>query len=227
LKGKDKKEALIVFAREPKEGKVKTRLLSDLSPRFVTRLYKAFLKDIFQMAQKVHCDERFIYYAGQSGSTPFLEKYRRKFRLRRQTGKDLGERMFRGFRFCLCHSFHKVIIIGTDCLTLFPKDIQSAYRALDHADCVLGPSKDGGYYLIGMKEPFSELFGQIDWSTSSVLKQTLKKAKQHKRSVKLLRLKEDIDTIASLRRLKKGIHQYRSMAHTHKILKSVSIKTYE
>jgi len=91
------KSALIVFAREPKDRKVKTRLCKDLPVETVTRLYKAFVKDVLSVARQACCDQRFIYYVGSGSSIPFLKRAGKQFRLRRQMGKDLGERMYRAF----------------------------------------------------------------------------------------------------------------------------------
>lgn len=197
------KSALIVFAREPKDGKVKTRLCRDLPFPIVTRLYKAFVKDVLKTALETKCDKRFIYYAGHGASIPFLRRYMNDFQLKRQMGKDLGERMHAALMYCQKNHFNKIVIIGTDCLTLTKRDIECALKKLDFYDVVLGPSKDGGYYLIALKSSTSKLFKGIRWSTSSVLKQTLQKARQMRKRIFLLRKLEDIDTIEHL----EGFHR--------------------
>jgi len=193
------KTALIIFAREPKDGKTKTRLLKALPVKTVTQIYKKFVKHILNMVKSVKCTEKFIYYVGTGASIPFLRQFEKYFILKRQMGKDLGIRMHRAFTHCAKHKFTKIIIIGTDCLTLTDHDIQKAFDKLTTFDCVLGPANDGGYYLIGLKAPEKELFGGITWSSNLVLDQTVKKLNQLNKSYYLLREQEDIDTIESLK----------------------------
>lgn len=217
------KSALIVFAREPKDGKVKTRLCRDLPSSTVTRLYKAFIKDVLHVALQARCDERFIYYAGSGSSIPFLRRSENHFRLKRQTGKDLGERMCRAFLYGRKKQFERIVIIGTDCVTLTARDIEQAYQKLGSYDCVLGPSKDGGYYLIALKYPYSQLFKGIHWSTSSVLKQTLQKLRRLKKKAFLLSEREDIDTITHLKNLSRHTKNSSAAVFTHTILKNMSL----
>jgi len=216
------KTALIVFAREPKDGKVKTRLCRDLPPPTVTRLYKAFVKDVLNVSRKARCDQRFIYYEGNSSSIPFLKRAGKQFQLRRQIGKDLGERMHKAFVYCQRVRFDRIVIIGTDCLTLTSRDIEIAFKKLDNYDCVLGPSKDGGYYLIALKSPHRKLFKGIDWSTSSVLKQTLRGARQLNKKTFLLGCREDIDSIVHLKRFSQHRKNPSLAVHTQKILQNLS-----
>lgn len=199
--------ALIVFAREPKDGKVKTRLLTHLSPPRVTSLYKGFLETVFEVALKVPDVTPMIYYAGTGSAIPFLRKYENRFTLRRQTGSDLGARMHNAFSHAARQRYQKTVIIGTDCLTLSPTDIQKAFLKLNTHDCVLGPSKDGGYYLIGLKHPDQSLFSGIHWSTDQVLEETLKWLRRKKKKGYLLSQKEDIDTFRSLRRYAHRVRQ--------------------
>jgi len=188
LNEKKGRSALIVFAREPKDGKVKTRLSKDLPLSTVTKLYKAFVKDVLKTAKEAKCDERFVYYAGSSASITFLRRSSRTFTLKRQEGKDLGERMHRAFEFCQRSHFDKIVIVGTDCVTLTKQDIEKALKKLEAYDCVLGPSRDGGYYLIALNFSNSMLFKGIQWSTSLVLKQTLQKARQLDKTIFFQRL---------------------------------------
>lgn len=219
-----KSSALVIFAREPKQGKVKTRLSKNLSSYNVLDLYKAFIKDVLHIASQVKCEQRFIFYSGHGAQLPFLNKYKRKFLLRRQTGEDLGVRMFRAIKRCHEDRFNKTIIIGTDCLSLTPGEIDIAFKKLDEHDCVIGPSKDGGYYLIGMREPNNAFFNGIKWSTSSVLKETLKRLRRLNKKVYLLQKHEDIDTIDHLRKLTKSIVRQDNNFYTKKVLKQLSIQ---
>jgi len=216
------KSALIVFAREPKDGKIKTRLAKDLPISAVTCLYKAFVKDVLNVALKSCCDQRFIYYVGNGSSMPFLRKFEHHFQLKRQTGKDLGERMYRAFCHCRKENFDRIIIVGSDCLTLTERDINRAFQKLENYDCVLGPSKDGGYYLIALKSPHWKLFEGINWSTELVLRQTLQRARQLYKKTFLLKSREDIDTAVHLERFSKCMNGPSVAVHTRKILQNLS-----
>ncbi len=198
--------ALIIFAREPKDGKTKTRLLKRFPVKLVTRFYKDFVKTVLKTAHAARCNRRFIYYAGTGSSISFLRRFENKFVLKRQMGQGLGVRMYRAFKACAKQGFDKMIIIGTDCLSLTKKDIQKAFEKLEQYDCVLGPSKDGGYYLIGLKSPHKELFENIQWSTDSVFDHTIKKLERLNKNYYLLRRQEDVDTIESLLRNKSYVN---------------------
>lgn len=219
----DLKKALVIFGKEPKDGRVKTRLARDLPVSFVTKLYKAFLKDIFNLARNVKCQERFLFYAGSSAHIPFLKRYSRGFQLKRQVGPNLGKRMYQAFVHCDKKKYDQTIIIGSDCLDIAPKDIEKAFKQLLKHDCVIGPSKDGGYYLIGLKRPTKKIFEGIPWSTENVLASTLRKAHQNRLSVYLLPPKEDIDTMKSLKKFAKKIDRVRIAAYTKKQLECVSL----
>jgi len=223
LSAKDKRSVIIVFAREPKIGKVKTRLQSTLPPEAVLDLYKAFLKDIFQMVLDVQCSHRVIYYSGNGAFIPFIRHYQYKFELKRQTGKDLGARMYKAFEEFQNRQYGKMIMIGTDCLTMTVGDISSAFDLLEKYDCLLGPAYDGGYYLIGLKHAEKQFFENINWSTTSVFRQTIQKMRRVKKKVFLLPEKEDIDTIQSLRRFSFYHDDNIRSSFTDKTLKRLSL----
>ena len=109
-----------------------------------------------------------------------------------QTGNDLGERMKNAFTDALA-IYEKAIIVGSDCTTLHAHHIQTAFQALDSCDLVLGPSSDGGYYLLGMKQLLPTLFEDIPWSTTQVLPITMERIKEADKSFFLLPELTDID----------------------------------
>ena len=195
---KNKENALIVFAREPKQGRVKTRLLTDLDAELVTGLYRAFVQDMMRLALEEPAWQPYLYYADAEENPPFLSGFRDRCAVVRQEGKDLGERMFRAARDCFHQGHQRVIIIGTDCPALCAADLREAFTVLRETPFCLGPSADGGYYLIGMSVLRDELFFDVEWGTGSVLRKTLEKMKQIEHNVSLLSEKEDIDTVASL-----------------------------
>ena len=121
--------ALIVFAREPRDSKVKTRLADGLPEKTVTALYKCFVEDILAVSLTAECQARFIYYAGQLPAGAFLRRFKNGFILKRQSGGDLGIRMHNAFIRCFAMGYHKVVTIGTDCLELDAEDIRPHFSA--------------------------------------------------------------------------------------------------
>ncbi len=192
---------IIVFAREPEAGKVKTRLKRHLTSRERVSLYKAFLRDALESARAVDCEERVIAY--ESSARPMFIKRvsKRLFSLNKQRGRDLGERMYNAFTSVKFHKADKTIIIGSDSPTLPPRIINKAFKMLDNSDVILGPSVDGGFYLIGVKRPSKSIFKDIEWSGPDVLVKTIGNSKIAGKRVGLLRPWWDIDTIDDLNRL--------------------------
>jgi uncharacterized protein len=195
LKGK---RALIIFAREPEDGKVKTRLLTHFDAAAVTGLYKAFIQDVVHTARQVRCDEKFLYYTG-SDQPWFLQQFQDDFCLRPQSGADLGERMAHAVCACQSDGFVYSVIIGTDCPSLTFGQIQQAFEELEECDLVLGPSPDGGYYLIGQNMLYPRLYSNIEWGTDNVFNQTLKRAKELQLNVTHLSPQQDVDVYENLK----------------------------
>ncbi len=192
--------ALIIFAKEPVLGKVKTRLQRALPAVIVLNLYKAFIEDVVAIVREVPCDKRFIYYSSSNGQADHFKVFKRNFILRKQVGSSLGDRMQHAFVQCRKEGFARMVIIGSDCLTIKKEDIVKAFQKLNGVDVVIGPSEDGGYFLIGVREPDAAIFKKVTWSTSTVLKQTVKNIQVVGKRYQLLRKRYDIDTAASLSR---------------------------
>lgn len=113
-------------------------------------------------------------------------------------GADLGERMSNAFEIVLGNDSGKAVIIGSDCPEMSTEVLEEAFRALDASDVVLGPATDGGYYLLGMRRFVPELFRDKQWSTPSVLTDTLSDAQRLGLSVRLLPALSDLDDEADL-----------------------------
>lgn len=215
--------ALVIFAREPVEGKVKTRLETALSKEIILSLYKAFVLDVAYLAKHYKNTQKFLYYDSVEQQPYFLNSLSSDFILIQQKGLTLGQRMRNAFLKSFEDNFKKVVIIGTDCLTITDEDLCKAFAQLDDYDCVLGPSIDGGYYLIGLKNADRDIFSSVEWGTCKVLNQTLTRIKQNNLTCYLLAEKNDIDTIADLKQfisLKKYIS---SAQHTAKIIEKYSL----
>lgn len=218
------KDSLIIFAKEPKKGMVKTRLQDYLSETQCVNLYKAFLRDTLELAEKVVCEHKIIAYDSHGKSPRYLKKIAPRYTFCKQKGDCLGERMHNAFRFAKDTGASKMVIIGSDSPTLPASSINKAFGLLGCADVVLGPSLDGGYYLIGLKSPCIGLFKGIAWSSSMVFKDTIKNAKKIKKLVAPLDKRYDVDDVSALFRLKNDLSKLknRSVARwTRKFMNSV------
>lgn len=212
-----RKSALIVFAREPELGKVKTRLQSVYSAEDVLTLYQCFLKDVLMKAAQSSAEAKFLYTT-KSNSNQFFHSYQNQFHLRNQRGADLGMRMYHAFREVYHQGFRSMVIIGTDCLLISSNDIDKAFKKLDHYDAVLGPANDGGYYLLGLNRPYKPLFQYIPWGTSGVLSASRKKLSMADKSLFLLSQKIDIDTHEDLQNCLKSPDFLEAAPNTAKAL---------
>lgn len=183
-------KALIIFIKNPVLGKVKTRLAATVGDITAFEVYKKLLNHTQKITLLIDAD-KFLFYAD------FINREDRwpndRFIKHLQKGNDLGERMCNAFENTFLNKYQKVIIIGSDCIDLSASVIEDAYKLLNNSDVVIGPAKDGGYYLLGMKNPHQCLFKNVSWSTSQVLKQTLSICKGHHLNYSLLPTLTDID----------------------------------
>lgn len=165
----------ILFAKDPVAGKVKTRLQSHMSADQAAAVYEAFVQDCAAAVAAAAADRRVVACAPAIAT----DRLRRllepvgEFDYEGQSEGDLGERMARAARRSFEAGATRTVIVGSDCPSLPPPAITSALEHLRAADVVLGPSTDGGYYLIGLRQPEDELFHDVTWSTGSVLQQTV------------------------------------------------------
>lgn len=205
-----KKNALVLFAKAPVAGLVKTRLQPFITPENSARLQEALLKDSMFKMSKIDNTEKFVFF-GPEEEKNMIEKIiaNLPFKLCSQYGMDLGEKMENSFRDLFKKGFLRIIIIGVDSPTLPVEYIARAFDELNKADLVLGPSTDGGYYLIGMKEKVSSVFTSVEWGSENVLLQTEKLIKKHGIKLSLLPVHYDVDTKENLRFLKTHLHLLR------------------
>jgi rSAM/selenodomain-associated transferase 1 len=186
--------ALIVFVKYPKAGKVKTRLAEGTSHEFASNVYKLCAEKIFLEINSLKNFSRYIFYSEEKDKEKIIEWTKNKFFYFPQQGGDLGERMLNAFEFVLSQNNRKAIIIGTDIPDLSKEIILEAVNALDESDLVLGPSHDGGYYLLGLNKVYADLFEDIEWSSNVVFSSTISKTKSANLKVKKLQMLRDIDT---------------------------------
>lgn len=185
------KQALIIFARNPIAGKVKTRLAATMGDEKALSIYNSLLQHTAKVSAEVSCD-RFVFYADGIALNDLWNDT--QFNKRNQEGKDLGERMSRAFESIFHEQYDKILVIGTDCYELTAAIIQKAFHALDEYDAVIGPSADGGYYLLGMKKYYPFLFQNKVWSTATVCETTIQDFITNQLHYTTLPILNDIDT---------------------------------
>ena len=186
--------ALIVFVRYPEAGKVKTRLAEGTSNVFAGSVYRLCAERIFSEISSLKNFNRYIFYSEEKDKKKIIEWTNNNFFYYHQVGDDLGERMFNAFEFVFNQQNRQAIIVGTDIPDLSKEIILGAIDSLDKNDLVIGPSYDGGYYLLGMKKVHSGLFEDIEWSSNSVFSSTVRKANALNLKIKELQMLRDIDT---------------------------------
>ncbi|MEC8957976.1 MAG: TIGR04282 family arsenosugar biosynthesis glycosyltransferase [Nitrospinota bacterium] len=198
--GKHNNNAVILFARDPILGQVKTRLNSFLDDETILKLYKCFLEDSLAKIQQVGNADCFVGISHENNSGFFNKLESFGMTLFSQQGKDLGDKMRRAFIDRFMQGYNNVVIIGSDSPTL---PVSYIDKALDsERDLVLGPSIDGGYYLIAMRGKVFEVFSGVDWGTDKVLYETLQRVKEGSFSFDLLPVWYDVDLPEDLKFLK-------------------------
>jgi uncharacterized protein len=199
--------ALVVFAKAPISGQVKTRLCPPLTPDEAATVHGSFVIDTLERTRTAVSKFRLSvnrYLACAPSSTLAFFKImeeRHAVRLLDQEGDDLGARMHHVFDTLFRRGYRRVVIVGTDVPTLPLDRYQQALELLNRYDVVLGPAFDGGYYLIGLKKPAPELFHDIPWSTDRVLPLTKENATGLGLSIGELPQWRDVDTIEDVKML--------------------------
>jgi len=194
--------ALIIFARHPVPGQVKTRLSPPLSPEEAAELYRCMLEDILARTESLAGLERYLFFEGGDGEAAYFARTAPDMARFLQQGDDLGARMAAAFRRVFADGHGIAVIIGTDSPDLPVTYIQEACERLQQGniDAVFGPSGDGGYYLLGMGKLHGGLFRNITWSSDMVLRESLQRAAEEGLRVALLPGWHDVDRPEDLMR---------------------------
>lgn len=181
--------ALLIFIKNPEKGKVKTRLAQTVGDDMALKIYLALLEHTQKIALAIDAN-RLLFYS------QFIDEEDQwsnaDFQKKMQASGDLGNRMMMAFRQALAQH-QKVVIIGSDCASLTVEIVEKAFELLEAVDYVVGPAKDGGYYLLGMKENSPALFEDMIWSTDQVFPTTIKRIKASNKKYALLPELSDID----------------------------------
>lgn len=188
-------EQLMIFVKNLIPGMVKTRLAEDIGIDKALDVYMELVNHTNKITKKLEMNKA-VYYSLYVEVEDVWDTG--GFELASQKGNTLGEKMSIAFDEAF-DSNDKVVLIGSDCYELTSKIIQSAFVMLEDHDVVVGPAKDGGFYLLGMKEYFPQLFQDKEYSNDHVLKDLLATAEELDLSVYQLPTLSDIDVIADLK----------------------------
>ena len=193
---------LLLFVKYPEKGKVKLRLTTDIDEDIVVDLYRCFVHDTLETIKKTQTKWYLCFYPADS-----LEKFQKWLGTTMfffpQEGKNLGERMKNCFTQAFTNGYQQVILIGSDSPDLPADILLKALDELQTNDVVLGPSSDGGYYLIGFQNKSFDpsVFNDIHWGTASVFSETMQKIRKMKYHHSILPIWSDVDTLADLKSL--------------------------
>jgi uncharacterized protein len=184
------KKAVLIFAKNPVYGQVKTRLGATIGNDMALTVYQHLLRHTASITDDVSV-EKIVFYSNTIEEQDIWNN--KVYNKQKQSGNDLGERMQNAFAYAFHEGNKEVIIIGTDCMELTSAIIMEAFTRLKNNDVVIGPARDGGYYLLALKKIHYQLFHNIHWSTNQVLKQTLAVCKNENLLVSQLQELSDID----------------------------------
>lgn len=184
------KNGLIIFQKNAVLGKVKTRIAKKIGDQKALEIYEELSKYTHQVCSSVEAS-KYIYFSDfiPSASNPSVKDHFHAI----QSGIDLGSKMKNAFQDLFAHNFEKVVLIGTDCGEIESKHLEEAFQLLESFEVVLGPARDGGYYLVGLKIQIQSIFENIPWSTAQVLLLTLEKLDKAQINYSLLDLLSDVD----------------------------------
>ncbi|HEY0552258.1 MAG TPA: TIGR04282 family arsenosugar biosynthesis glycosyltransferase, partial [Verrucomicrobiae bacterium] len=186
------RELLIVFVKAPRPGTVKTRIARTAGAEWACAIYREMVETVLQKCASIRGAQ--LKFAPDDALDEIKPWLRNGWVAAPQGDGDLGERLQRAFAESFAGGAERVVIVGSDCPEVKSADIRAAWKELKSHDVVLGPAVDGGYWLIGLCAPRSELFRGIAWSSDQVLAQTLAQAKSIGLRIQLLRILSDIDT---------------------------------
>ena len=197
------RRAILLFVKYPEPGKVKTRLAATLGAETAAGIYRRLVAAV--VAGLPDGDDLIVAFDPPEKRAQVAEWLQsllagRCADLIPQAAGDLGERLEQAFAEAFARGFAKVAVIGSDCIELSPALFSETWQALEIRDAVLGPSTDGGYYLLALRRPCAALFRGIAWSTDAVRAQTLAQAQAAGLAVHELAARPDIDTEADWRR---------------------------
>jgi rSAM/selenodomain-associated transferase 1 len=210
----DRRIAVAIMAKRPQAGEVKTRLLPALPAAEIAGLYEQFLLDKMAQVRALAGAQPVVAFTPEDARAVF-ERMAPDFALLAQQGHDLGRRLLNGIRDLLADGYAGALMVDSDTPTLPVAYLQRGVDLLmsGGADIVLGPTEDGGYYLIGMRHAYPDLFTDMPWSTDRLLLETLRRAERAGLTTTCLPPWFDVDTPEDLRRLEDAMAHSGTVAH--------------
>ena len=183
---------LLVFVKNLQRGRVKQRLAYKIGQEKAYEIYKRLIVHTYEQTRLLPLTKWVFYSEYIEKDDWFLGKDFTKYV---QHSGSLGERMRQAFHQGFKEGYRQIIIIGSDCYELQRHHIEQAFKMLERHTYVLGPAKDGGYYLLGMRQETPDLFRNIPWSSSKVLSRTLEKLSANHNSYVLMPVLSDVDYV--------------------------------
>lgn len=193
--------AIVLMAKQPRAGKTKTRLCPPFTPESAALLYEALLKDTLALAGSLESVQLAVAISPPESSTYFEQITPPGTLLIPVEGHTIGVCLERSLMSLFERGYQKALALNTDGPSLPRKYLVQAIGLLDEHDLVLGPGEDGGYYLVGLKQPCPAIFEDIPWSTSQVLPRTLAQADRQRLRTALTPPWYDVDSQADVQRL--------------------------
>lgn len=209
------RRALILFTRVPEPGKTKTRLMPYLSAEECVKLHTAVLKDVAAECGAVNADLVVCFAGPDRAPASFSALFPEGTAFLPQEGDGLGVRMERALREVLEKGYRSAVLFGGDLPEIRTEDLNNAFRILEQRDAVLGPTTDGGYWLIGLNRPSAAPFDVKEYSTSSVLENTMASMEAAGLSVGTVRELSDIDTPKDLNAFRERVRSNKALRGTH------------
>ncbi len=187
----DQNAALIIFVKNPQPGRVKTRLAEAIGEREALKVYLKLLDHTWRVTADIPEDTHIFYsdFIDDNDRWSDVNHYKHL-----QRGRDLGDRMRHAFAKIFNRGYRKVVIIGSDCLELQSNHITRAFDILNRFEAVIGPARDGGYYLLGLSRMVPDVFQNKTWSTDSVFEETIRDFQNKNIIWQELPVLKDVDT---------------------------------
>lgn len=203
---------LMIFVKYPEVGKVKTRLAKALGDDTAARLHRHMAEDIIHRLKRCHEYRTVVFFHPPGRESDMREWLGGDLYYIRQSGQDLGERLANAFNVVLRSGARHAVVIGSDCPDVSQEVVMRAFQHLNENDVVIGPARDGGYYLLGLSRYIPGVFSSIDWSTERVFNQTIERVRELNLSFTILEALGDVDEPSDLPRA---------------IIESLRLKTWE
>lgn len=209
---------LMIFAKFPDLGKVKTRLADDIGFENATSIYKLMTEYIVK--ESYSKEYRQVIYVSPPSKEKKFGTWLGNKEFSVQSMGDLGERLANAFKKEFDAGADKVVVIGTDCVECDKAEINYALELLNYNDAVIGPSYDGGYYLLGLKKTHGSIFENVSWSGLQVYDQTCNNLERLGYSYSVLPYARDIDTIEDVQILQECDHSTKGLK---KLCKEINV----